>query len=81
VNYDHLEGKLAVELSMDEVAEKISALNYGTVQLLSSMVRVLRAKQEKFNAKSQEEYSRRATESRSELADGIEALLEKGFYK
>lgn len=73
--YNHINSKIKIELSMEEIAKSIVKLNYGVHQLLSELVKQLRISQDSFNIIFPD------IPERSELADGIEELLNKGYYK
>jgi hypothetical protein len=68
--YDHLneDSRLELSVDMDELAKKIEKMNYGTHRFLSALVRA-RRKSDKCHSLD-----------RDELADGIEALLNKGLF-
>lgn len=85
--YKHLDADTAMTLtlSMTQIAESCVALNYGTHRLLSALVHAIRAREKAYleqwardhpGFKGVTPYS---SES-SELADGIEALLNKGLF-
>jgi DNA-binding response OmpR family regulator len=76
-SYRHLEkcSPFAIKISMDELADEIVNTNqYGVHRLLSSLVHSLRKN-------INEQNKRYNCKEISELADGIEELLNKGYYK
>lgn len=85
-SYKHLDEEkafdLKISLNMEEVAKKCCAQNYGAHRLLSSMVHELRRKTELLNDEwnKREENQDELSPYHSELADGIEKLLNQGFY-
>jgi hypothetical protein len=76
-SYKHLDGdsKVSVELSMEEIAQRVCALNYGAHRLLSAMAHELRKKNDEFIESCPD-----CKGQRSPLADAIEELLNKGYY-
>jgi hypothetical protein len=81
--YKHLDedSKLTMELSMREIAQKVNSLNYGTQRLLSAMVHVLREQMEKNHKEWLATYGDlKGFPQTSHLADGIEELLNKGYF-
>jgi DNA-directed RNA polymerase subunit L len=80
-SYKHLdkETPFTVELSMEQIARQVVQLNYGTHRLLSALVHELRAE----NARHAAEYEQRhpgSTYGPSELAEGLEKLLNQGLF-
>lgn len=69
------DSKLRVEIDIPQLAVMVNSLNYGTHRFLSALVDELREKQE--NAK----YGDDRLNEKSELAEGINELLQKGYFK
>jgi hypothetical protein len=66
---------------MEQIARDCVALNYGAHRLLSAMVHALRDRNAKQVAKWNEVFLYPSESyGPSELADGIEALLNKGLF-
>lgn len=74
------DSKLRVEIDIPQLVVMVNSLNYGTHRFLSALVDELREKQEKFNAEMNAKYKDRLDE-KSELAEGINELLQKGYFK
>jgi hypothetical protein len=66
--YDHLNetDPLRIELDMDELAQNIESMNFGTVRFLAALVRARKR-------------SRKSSRP-DELAKGIEDMLNKGLF-
>lgn len=69
--YDHLndEDPLKLTVDMDDLARRIVTMNYGTVRCLAALVRARRESPRCYNH-----------DEGDDLADGIEALLERGLF-
>jgi hypothetical protein len=76
-SYKHLDKDTAMTLTlpMEQIASECVRLNYGAHRLLSAMVHALREANNEYAA----EHPNVPPEP-SELADGIEALLNKGLF-
>lgn len=68
--YDHLneKDKLMLSISLDQLAAKVEAMNYGTQRFLSALVRVRRAQGGSF------------APGRDVLTDVIEKALNEGHF-
>jgi hypothetical protein len=73
--YDHLniDDPLRLTVDMDDLARRVVAMNYGTVRFLAALVRA-RRESRKFHVICT------ANGEVDQLADGIEALLERGLF-
>jgi len=73
--YKHLDADtpLTITLSMDQIARDCVALNYGAHRLLSALVHALRDRDAALSAKYE-------MKTDSQLADGIEELLNRGLF-
>lgn len=71
--YDHLNSSdpLIVKLSMDELAEEIVNMNYGTVRFLAALIR---ARKNKYNVMGF------VAPERDKLNEGIEQLLQDDYF-
>jgi hypothetical protein len=79
--YKHLDKdtSMTITLPMEQIARECVALNYGSHRLLSALVHALRDANAVRAAKWEKDYPDEVY-GPSELADGIEALLNKGLY-
>ena len=75
--YKHLDNDTAmkVTLPMEQIARECVQLNYGAHRLLSALVHALREANNEYAAKHPYGHP-----EPSHLADGIEALLNKGLF-
>lgn len=80
-SYKHLNEctPLKVIYPMEQLVKDICDLNYGSHRLLSALVDELRERARKQDAKFTAKWPDHKAEG-SPLADGIEVLLNKGFY-
>ena len=69
---------MVVTLPMEMIARECVSLNYGAHRLLSAMVHALRERNAREAARYEKNYPG-CTYGGSELADGIEALLNSGL--
>lgn len=72
-------GELIIKIDIEDLVKKLTTMNYGVHRVLSALVHELRARQDVLNEYFREQYD--SPPERSELADGIEELLNKGYYK
>jgi hypothetical protein len=76
--------RLTVRMTTREVAEQIEAMNYGLHRFLSHIVDVRRerlaAKIAKYREQGSGDVAAYVEREGDQLADAIEALLEKGLY-
>lgn len=81
--YKHLDAstKVSIELSMEDIARRCVSLNYGAHRLLSALVHELRsaARTQRDNALRRDPSNEDRYPGTSELADGIEKLLNSGL--
>lgn len=83
---DHFRGsRLTVRLTTREVAEQIVDMDYGAHRLLSHLVDVMRerveARAKVYDQRGDTDVAAYVRREGSPLADGIEALLNRGEWK
>ena len=81
-DYNHLNKDLpyTINISVEDIAKNFINMNYGTHRLLSALVHELRNRHEIRKLKFEEESGIKHPTEKSPLADGIEKLLNQGFY-